>query len=391
MIHTSIANIQPAKKDNKYITSEYINFLKYLILEELFRIETQHSRTFGQIVICLDNAKGGYWRKDFFKGYKSGRKEGREESDIDYNEIFYHIDIMKENLKNYSPYKVVDVQKAEADDIMLVLAREYHKTEKILIYSPDKDMIQAQRDNDTVFQYSALTKKWLVPENKHDNMDQWIMEHIVMGDDADAVPRVIDGTEFSENFLQFLKINDCDITEVKEFKESKIDKSFITSYNVYCTNKKGEPTELDIYKKERFGASNISKILSGEWELKQRKKILENKKAILKQKKESIKEINKEIKELEIIDDTEENRFNNWLNSHPLYKEHYDRNFVLVMEEGIPKDIKDKIKQEYITSCDKYDDKKFKEYLIMYNLEKLQLTMPNSYVRTELTLDDFTW
>ena len=49
--------------------------------------------------------------------------------------------------------------------------------------------------------------------------------------------------------------------------------------------------------------------------------------------------INKEIKSLEIIEETSEKRFNDWLFSHPLYKEHYDRNFTLVMEEGIPTDI----------------------------------------------------
>ena len=394
MVAVSTKDIE-LQEDGQYITEDFIYFAKYLILTELYNTHQEHKNKFGEIVLCLDNASGGYWRKDVYSRYKSKRKDDKEISPIKWDEVYSYINKLLQAVTEHLPWKVVSVKKAEADDLMLALARHYNSQEKILIHSPDKDMIQAQKNaNGNVFQYSSLTKKWLVPENKHDNMEDWLLEHICLGDSCDEVPRIIDETIFSENFIKYLSENGyAPLDNPVDFKncldaESKT--KLLQNYNVYKTNKKGEPTVLDIYENARFGPSDIKKVLEGVWELNQRKSILEKKKDEMKSQGLKITEINKEIKSLEVKDETPEKRFNDWLDSHPFYRGHYERNSILVLEEGIPSDIWNNIILEHKEAKEDYNPSEFEKFLDENNLSQLKMTM-NFESKRELSAEDFGW
>jgi 5'-3' exonuclease len=86
-IYTSLNSIKPKKQNDHFITSEYIGLTKYYILQELFDIQLEFKSKFGEMIICLDRAETGYWRKDFFPSYKSNRKSSREKSDINFTEV----------------------------------------------------------------------------------------------------------------------------------------------------------------------------------------------------------------------------------------------------------------------------------------------------------------
>lgn len=355
MIHSSVAKVKPKKEDGKFITSSFVGLMKYDILQELFSIKQEHGSKFGDMIICLDKSSGGYWRNDVYPAYKAGRKAIRAESEINFQEVFEHVDALIDQLRTNLPWKVVEVQRAEADDIMLVLAKEFCKYEKVLIHSPDKDMIQAQRDTDNVFQYSALTRKWLVPENKHDHMDHWIQEHVCLGDAGDEVPKVVDHTEFSDSFLAFLKERGHDIKTPMDFKAAELStdvkKELITSFDVYKLNRKGESTGVkDIYKDNRFGPTTLVKAIQ------------------------------------------EHGSLDRWLDSHPLYRPHYNRNFTLVMSEGIPVDIWNNIIIAHKEADVNYNDKAFADYLIENDLKSIQMNLSSVFkVQRELTAQDYGW
>lgn len=355
-IYTSVNNIKPKKVNDKYLTSDFIGLTKHYILEELFNIQHEHSTNFGNLVICLDEKGDGYWREEIYPKYKFKRKLIKEESEINYNEVFYEINILIDQIRKHLPWKVVEVKSAEADDLILVLSRHFNQYEKILIHSPDKDMIQAQRWTDNVFQYSSLTQKWITPENKHEDMDAWLLEHICLGDGCDEVPRVIDHTEFSENFIKHLEKEGFDlIKDPVEFKQWNIPKeekiALIESFDIYKTNRKGESTgELDIYKKVRFGSSNLKK----------------------------------KIKEHGSLDA--------WLDSHPLYRKHYERNFKLVMEESIPTNIFNEIILKYTNAESIYNYKEFVNYLKNNNLNSILMDLPSIFnEKREISAEDFEW
>jgi 5'-3' exonuclease len=355
MIHSSIANVKPTLVDGKFITNDFIGLTKYFILQELLKVNQTYSNKFGDIVICIDKPQGGYWRRDIYPGYKACRKKKREESQIIFSEVFKEIDALIDQIHLNLPWKVVTVSKAEADDIMLVLAKEYSPSEKILIYSPDKDMIQAQRSGN-VFQYSSLIMDWLKPENKHSNMDHWLLEHICLGDSADEVPKIVDHTEFSDVFVDYLcKHGFKKGTTPIEFKESTLSQDekikLIEDFDVYKTNRKGENTDVkNIYKDMRFGPTTLSKA----------------------------------IEKFGSLD--------NWLDSHPLYRKHYNRNHTLVMEEGIPDYIRESILEQYKEASISYNPLAFEEYLKGNNLTSIIIDFSTIFrINRDLTADDFGW
>jgi hypothetical protein len=145
---------------------------------------------YGDLIICADDK--GYWRRDLFPYYKYGRKKSREESSLDWNLIFQTLNKVRDELKEYFPYKVVQVEKTEADDVIATLCHKYgtqlnnDSTERILILSSDKDLLQLQKYAN-VDQYSPMQKKFL----KESNPEKFLKEHIMNGDKGDGIPNFL--------------------------------------------------------------------------------------------------------------------------------------------------------------------------------------------------------
>ena len=345
-IFSSIKQTNPRLKDGYYITKDFITNTKYTILERLFELQTKYEHKYGNIVICLDNTFVKNWRKDIYYGYKASRKKGREKSQINYAEVFSELNALIEELKTNSPWKVVDVFSAEADDVVLCLSKAFALYEKILIVSSDKDMIQAQRYGD-VSQYSLLTLKFITPETKHENSVQdWITEHIVLGDGADDIPKVTDETEFSPEFLKFMKENNLNYSEMDfDCMDYSDIESITAKFDVWKTDKSGNKIEKKIYKNPRFGPSTLKK----------------------------------KIEEYGSLD--------NWLCSNPLYFKHYERNKKLILAEEIPTDIYNMCLLNYKAAKTSFNAKDFKQYLLDNDMGKLIAELPANF--SKQSLEDF--
>jgi len=159
-----------------------------LIRHMILNIIRTHVRNFkseyGEVVLCCDNRK--YWRKEYFPFYKAGRKKTREKSDLDWHLIFDMLAKFKVELKENFPYKVIDVEGAEADDIIGTLVPIYSAHLKILILSSDGDFLQLQNYKN-VKQYNPSQKKYVVSENPV--MD--LKEKIIRGDKGDGIPNML--------------------------------------------------------------------------------------------------------------------------------------------------------------------------------------------------------
>ena len=162
-----------------------IKKLRYMILNSLRMYRKKYANEFGELVICCDGSLS--WRKDIFPHYKAGRKTGRETDIRDWAQIFGCFDQLKKELKENFPYRLIQVDTAEADDIIGTLVIERRgSTSKVMIISSDKDFIQLQR-YDNVFQYSPVAKKLL---NGVDP-EEYLREHILRGDKSDGIPNVL--------------------------------------------------------------------------------------------------------------------------------------------------------------------------------------------------------
>lgn len=178
-----ISNImQQINSDPKTKIDE--NLLRHIVLNSLRSYIKQFKSKYGEVIICCDNKK--YWRRDVFPFYKIHRKRDREKSDFDWNLIFESLNKIRDELKVYFPYKVLDVEGAEADDIIAVLTARFAPHEDVLILSSDKDFVQLQKYNN-VQQYSPILKRFI----KTDNPQMYINEHIIKGDRGDGVPNFL--------------------------------------------------------------------------------------------------------------------------------------------------------------------------------------------------------
>jgi 5'-3' exonuclease len=160
------------------------NLVRHLVLNILRGHVRQFRQEYGEVVLCCDNQR--YWRKEYFPFYKASRKKNRDKSSLDWHLIFSILGNLKQELKDNFPYKVIDVDGAEADDIIGTLAPRHCGTEKILILSSDGDFLQLQRYNN-IKQYSPTTKKYLVSENPAAELKA----KIIGGDTGDGIPNIL--------------------------------------------------------------------------------------------------------------------------------------------------------------------------------------------------------
>ena len=159
--------------------------VRHMILNSLRMYRTKFKEEFGELILCFDSRH--YWRRDHFPYYKAGRKKDRKESNLDWDAIFSCLNDIKQELKDYFPYKHLEVYGAEADDIIAVLCLELeYDNGKTLILSGDKDFIQLHRFTN-VKQYSPITKKFINGIDPY----EYLTEHILKGDSSDGVPNVL--------------------------------------------------------------------------------------------------------------------------------------------------------------------------------------------------------
>ena len=158
------------------------DFVRHMILNSLRGHNKKFRKEYGQMVIACDSSN--VWRRQVFPNYKAGRKKNREKSEHDWEFIFDVLAKIKQEIKDFLPYKVIAVESAEADDIIATLCKRTN--EKVLILSGDKDFIQLH--NDRVKQYNPVLNKFV---GKGENPVIYIREHILKGDRSDGIPNIL--------------------------------------------------------------------------------------------------------------------------------------------------------------------------------------------------------
>jgi len=166
------------------------DLVRHMVLNSLRGHYKKFRKEYGDMIIACDS--GNVWRREVFPNYKANRKTTREKSGHDWTAIFEILNNIRSELKEHMPYKVVEVDTAEADDIIGVLVKKHHD-QKILILSGDKDFIQLHRNqltpsNNHVKQYNPVLSKFV---GKGETPSIYIKEHILKGDRSDGIPNVL--------------------------------------------------------------------------------------------------------------------------------------------------------------------------------------------------------
>ena len=159
--------------------------LRHMILNSIRSYNQKFKNEYGEMIIACDASNN--WRRQIFPYYKANRRKNREKSELNWTHIFDTLSKVREELKEYFPYRVIQIDGAEADDIIGTLVDKFGNTsEKILIMSGDKDFVQLQRYMN-VKQYDPVQKRWRITNDP----DRFVKEHIMRGDPGDGVPNFL--------------------------------------------------------------------------------------------------------------------------------------------------------------------------------------------------------
>lgn len=165
------------------------NMVRHMFLNSIRGYRRKFFHEYGEVVICADGKNS--WRKSVFPYYKASRRKTREESELDWGELYRIMDVIREEMNTFFPYKVLRFDHLEADDIIGIICHHYGRqlndgSEKFLIMSGDKDYIQLHKYAN-VKQYSPTLKKWI----ENSDPDKYLTEHILKGDTGDGIPNIL--------------------------------------------------------------------------------------------------------------------------------------------------------------------------------------------------------
>lgn len=181
---------------NKVVDEEMI---RHMILNSLRMYNLKFRKEYGEMILCCDSRNN--WRRDYYPQYKAGRRKGRTESDIDWNKAFDILNKVRSEIRENFPYKVIEVEGCEADDIIGTLVantQAFGQYEDVKIVSADGDFKQLQVYKN-VSQFSPLLKKDVVDASPKLNLRL----KIIKGDAGDGVPNVLsDDNVFVEGVRQ---------------------------------------------------------------------------------------------------------------------------------------------------------------------------------------------
>ena len=175
------------------------NLIRHMILNSIRMYRSKFFKEYGEVVIAADGANN--WRRGAFPQYKASRRKNRDDSDFDWAEAFRILNMVREEILESFPYKVIHEEGCEADDIIGTLVEhtnEFGNYEPVMIISADGDFKQLQR-YDNVKQFSPLLKKFVV----EDHPRLHLTEKIIKGDKGDGVPNILsDDNVFIEELRQ---------------------------------------------------------------------------------------------------------------------------------------------------------------------------------------------
>ena len=159
------------------------SMIRHMVLNSIRSYLSKFKNQYKPLVIACDNKN--YWRKELFPYYKANRKKKQETSEIDWKALFASLNKIRDELKTFFPYQIIEVEHCEADDIISFLVHE-NLNQQILIISGDKDFQQLQY-LPHVKQYDPVRKRFL----ECNNPTQFLQEHIIRGDAGDGIPNIL--------------------------------------------------------------------------------------------------------------------------------------------------------------------------------------------------------
>lgn len=174
-------NVIDKNKNVDYQTWKYIVFDKIVGIVNYFK-------NVDEVIFALDHNPS--WRKFYFPRYKESRKNKRDKT-INWNEFFQVLEEYKNQLIQYTPFKIIQAKNAEGDDIIAVLSK-YINGNKIIV-STDLDYCQLVSKNIRLFNPIKFKLVKCGPSN------EWLTKKFLMGQSKDDIFNVKTPNDWPQN------------------------------------------------------------------------------------------------------------------------------------------------------------------------------------------------
>jgi len=169
-----VKTVDPNTKTISDINWSYWKFIMFSnIYQSLYKVPTK------TIVLAIDSRNS--WRYTVWPRYKEARKKkNKENKDLFPWETFYkEYDEFAIELQEHFPIKVLQIEGAEADDIIGVISRQID--DPVEIISTDKDFLQLSCERVKI--YNPLLKTHV----SHPSPSMFLIEECMMGQAKDSI------------------------------------------------------------------------------------------------------------------------------------------------------------------------------------------------------------
>lgn len=244
---------------NREAVIENPKFICHLVASMIISSAEKFGASKANPVILAIDGKNN-WRKDFYEKnkpdipeYKDQKYKGKRVKDeaFDWETIYSNVAELMDSFRLYSDFHVIEIDRAEADDVIAIFTRS--TDDVVTIITSDKDMKQCQRSN--VQMYDPI-KQMFIPEI---DVERFKKIHCMIGDKSDNIlaikARV--GEKTAEKLLPELDDMLATNPEVRaryEFNQRLIDFDFIPEDIV-----KEIETEISQQQQYSFHAMNLLK------------------------------------------------------------------------------------------------------------------------------------
>lgn len=141
-----------------------------------------------EVILAVDDSNS--WRKASYSRYKESRKAKKEESKVDWKELYKMMSKLANELKHHMPFKVLKVNSAEADDVIGILAKSFRNP--TVIIARDEDYFQCFAKKKNLRVYDPISQILYAPEDINGgDIKDFLMQLVFCGQRKDDIPNII--------------------------------------------------------------------------------------------------------------------------------------------------------------------------------------------------------
>jgi len=235
------------------LNEEFFDIMKKQYLITTKRLKYKYNVAFRYIFFIKDSPTEQNWRRNIYTEYKANRKETKYKSkSFNLGNLFKRIyaELLPQISEKYG-INIIQVDKAEADDVISIITKSTPDNTEIYIISSDTDYLQLlSRENTFIYSISGkLVNEKLGNETAQDKL----LYKIMYGDKTDNIPPCIPNNKLIKYYLEnpkylmdTLNINDDVYNKFKrnrilidfDYIPNNIKSTIVEYYNEYIiTNK----------------------------------------------------------------------------------------------------------------------------------------------------------